>query len=56
MVKAALGLGLVVTLLASGCAGTGSAGARMLSTDRTAPLAYVALGDSTVSAMRGEPS
>ncbi|HUF92011.1 MAG TPA: SGNH/GDSL hydrolase family protein [Candidatus Limnocylindria bacterium] len=48
MVKIALKLGLVITLLASGCAWTGSAGARMLSTDRTAPLAYVALGDSTV--------
>ena len=48
MVKAALSLGLLVSVLASGCAWTRSGTLRMLSADRTAPLVYVALGDSTV--------
>lgn len=48
MVKAALALGLLVSVLVSGCAWTRSGTLRMLSADRTAPLVYVALGDSTV--------
>ncbi len=48
MVKAALSLGLMAAVLASGCAWTRSGGPRMLRADRAAPLVYVALGDSTV--------
>ena len=48
MVKAALSLGLLVSVLVSGCAWSRSGTLRMLSADRTAPLVYVALGDSTV--------
>ena len=48
MVKAALALVLLVGVLVSGCAWTRSGTLRMLSVDRTAPLVYVALGDSTV--------
>jgi acyl-CoA thioesterase I len=46
VVSAALSLGLIAAVLVSGCAWT--SGPRMLRADRTAPLVYVALGDSTV--------
>lgn len=46
MVTAALSLSVIAAVLISGCAWT--SGPRMLRADRTAPLVYVALGDSTV--------
>lgn len=43
-----LALGLIVAVLAAGCAWTRSGTPRMLRADRAGPLVYVALGDSTV--------
>lgn len=48
MVGRTLAAALATVLLAGGCAGGRSDGARMLPLDRRAPMLYVALGDSTV--------
>jgi acyl-CoA thioesterase-1 len=48
VVSTALSLALTGVVLVSGCAWTRAGTPRMLRADRTAPLVYVALGDSTV--------
>jgi lysophospholipase L1-like esterase len=48
VVTAALSVGLLVAVVASGCTWTRAAGTRMLHADRGVTLVYVALGDSTV--------